>query len=503
VCPSRPRRQCETTASRVRTVVVGAGAAGLWAALHAADRGPVTIVAPDPSAGSSTALAQGGIAAAVAEGDRPESHAADTIAAGAGLCDPEVVRILTAEAPAAIAELRAFGMTFDAGGAPTLEGGHTARRVLHAGGDATGWYLLRTLLGAVRADDRIEWTPARVAALVSSGERATGIRTTGGEELEADRVILATGGATGIFGRRTGPDRATGQGMALAWDAGAALADLEFVQFHPTALDVPGHPARLLTEALRGEGAVLLDADGERFMPRVDPRAELAPRDVVARAIASVRDATGRPVLLDARAISDVRSRFPTVAASCREAGLDLARDLIPVAPAAHYFTGGVLTDAWARTTVPGLVACGEVACTGVHGANRLASNSLLEALVFGRRAALAEEGPGPAPTPLAPLDPLPEGSLPLEEIRTLTDHSLGVSRNGPELEAVCGKLGAASQPDGDRPALLVATLLARAALRREESRGGHYRTDFAETRPKWQVHQIVSPSGWASSPQA
>jgi L-aspartate oxidase len=301
----------------VKTIVVGAGAAGLWCALHAAERGSVALVAPDPAAGSATALAQGGIAAAVAEGDAPEAHAADTLTAGAGLSDPGAVRVLTREAPAAIAELRARGMTFDAGGAPTLEGGHSARRVLHAGGDATGWAILQTLLRAARADRRLEWVDARAARLLIDGGRAAGLRTVEGQDVEGDRVVVATGGACGIFGRRTGPDRAVGEGMALAWDAGAALADLEFVQFHPTALDVDGHPARLLTEALRGEGAVLVDADGNRFMSSFAERAELAPRDIVARAVATVRDHTGRPVYLDATGIERVRDRFPTAARSC------------------------------------------------------------------------------------------------------------------------------------------------------------------------------------------
>jgi L-aspartate oxidase len=484
----------------VRTIVVGAGAAGLWCALHAAERGPVTIVAPDPSKGSSTALAQGGIAAAVAEGDDPRAHAADTLAAGAGLCDPEAVRILTEEAPSAIANLRGRGMVFDAEGTPTLEGGHTARRVLHAGGDATGWALLQALLASARADRRIEWMDARAETFLVSGDRACGLRTDTAAELEADRVVLATGGATGIYGRRTGPDRATGQGMAMAWDAGAALADLEFVQFHPTALEVPGRPAYLLTEALRGEGAALIDAQGTRFMPEFDQRAELAPRDIVARAIFAIRQRTGSRVFLDATMIKGVDERFPTAAASCAEAGLDLAWNRIPVAPAAHYFTGGVFTDTWGRSTVPGLFACGEVACTGVHGANRLASNSLLEALVFGRRAALAEDSPGPAFARRGQPE-LSDGALPLDDVRMLADSYLGVVRYGAELAQVAMRLASATSRTGDRSASLIAWLLATAGLRREESRGGHYRTDWPQPDPAWRVRQVVDRQGWASVP--
>jgi L-aspartate oxidase len=486
----------------VRTLVVGAGAAGLWCALHAAERGPVVIVAPDPTGGSATALAQGGIAAAVAEGDAPAVHAADTVRAGAGLTDPASVEILTAEAPAAVAELRARGMVFDEGGAPTLEGGHSARRVLHAGGDATGWHILQALLAGTYEERRVTWHHARAAALLADRGSVRGVRTLDGEDLEADRVVLATGGATGIFGRRTGPDGSTGDGMALAWSAGAALADLEFVQFHPTALDVPGRPARLLTEALRGEGAVLRDAGGRRFMPEFDPRAELAPRDVVARAIAAVRERTGEPVVLDATSVREVRDRFPTAARSCDEAGLDIAKEPIPVAPAAHYFTGGVLTDAWGRSTVDGLLACGEVACTGVHGANRLASNSLLEALVFGRRAARAEPGAGPAVGAVEPLEAPPPGrGQPLADVRRIADRDLGVVRDGDGLARAARELGAGGNagPAEADPATLVAWGLARAALRREESRGGHFRRDFPDPRPAWRVRQVVGRDGWAT----
>jgi L-aspartate oxidase len=489
----------------VKTLVVGAGAAGLWGALHGAEaHDEVTLVAPDPTNGSATALAQGGIAVATLEEDDPERHAADTIAVGAGLNDAEAVRVLTEGARDAVdAGLVLRGMAFDPGG-PTLEGGHGAPRVWHAGGDATGWQLLQALLGWVRGNDRISWVHDRVSALLLDRGHVRGVAVEAGAEIEAERVVLATGGATGLFGRRTGPERAVGEGMALAWDAGAALADLEFVQFHPTALDVPGKPARLLTEALRGEGAVLRDANGERFMRRFDPRGELAPRDIVARAIFTVRVEMGGSVYLDARGISGVRSRFPTAARTGDQVGLDIASDPIPVAPAAHYFTGGVLTGTWGQTTIPGLFAAGECASTGVHGANRLGSNSLLEALVFGRRAAVAD-----ADTP--PLILLPEERLAgeppyvglrIEEVRSVADLHLGVVRSGVGLRTVIAGL-VAPPPAGrephhpDRAATLIAWLLASAALRREESRGGHFRTDFPEPRPEWRVRQAVTRQGW------
>jgi L-aspartate oxidase len=493
----------------VKTLVVGAGAAGLWGALHAAEaHHEVTLVAPDPTNGSATALAQGGIAVATIEGDDPDRHAADTVAVGAGLNDPEAVRVLTESAWDAVdAGLLVRGMAFDPGG-PTLEGGHSAPRVRHAGGDATGWQLLQALLDWVGGNERISWIHDRVSALLLDRGRVRGVSVETGVEIEAQRVVLATGGATGVFGRRTGPERAVGQGMALAWDAGAALADLEFVQFHPTALDVPGKPARLLTEALRGEGAVLRDAAGRRFMERFDPRGELAARDIVARGIFTVRVETGGSVYLDATGVSDVRSRFPTAARTGDEVGLDIASDPIPVAPAAHYFTGGVLTGTWGQTTVPGLFAAGECASTGVHGANRLASNSLLEALVFGRRAALADART--SPLVLLPEERLggepPFIGLPIEEVRSVADLHLGVVRNGVGLRTVTAGLVApppvGMKPDHpDRVATLIAWLLARAALRREESRGGHFRTDFPELRPEWRVRQSVSQQGWTRIP--
>jgi len=480
--------------------VLGRGAAGLFCALHAAERGPVTLVAPSAPLGSATAWAQGGIAAALGPDDSPELHALDTLDAGAGLCDERAVEVLVREAPQAVRELQAMGMAFDEGGTPSLEGGHRARRVMHAGGDASGRVLHRFLGRRVADDTRVQWIDQLARAIVLRDGRAAGVVLEADRRVESDRVVLATGGACGIFGRRTGPATSLGDGVVLAWDAGAALADLEFIQFHPTALDVPGHPARLLTEALRGEGALLVDAKGARFMPRFHELAELAPRDVVARAVVQVREQTGEPVYLDARAIADVTTRFPVAAESCLQAGLDISREPVPVAPAAHYFVGGVLTDTWGRTSIPGLLACGEVASTGVHGANRLASNSLAEALVFGRRAALAADEPwgvepigDPTPHELAP----PLRGLTLGEVRELCDRFLGVRRRGDELSDVTSTLSGSDRDGGNHIATLVAWIVALAALRRLESRGGHFREDFPQPDPNWRIRQVVDRGGW------
>ncbi|MEP6758208.1 MAG: FAD-binding protein [Actinomycetota bacterium] len=479
------------------TVVVGAGAAGLWCALHAVDRGVVTVVAPGAAELSATAWAQGGIAAVNGPDDSPARHAADTIAAGAGLCDPAAVDVLVREAPEAVAELVAMGMRFDEGDGSALEGGHSVRRVHHAGGDRSGRALHQFLEQVVEGHGGIVRVDARAVAVETRAGAASGVRVEGGAVIAADRVVLATGGACGIFGRRTGPDTSVGEGLALAWRAGAALADLEFVQFHPTALDVPGHPARLLTEALRGEGAVLRDGSGESFMERFHPLGDLAPRDIVARAVLQIREETGMPVFLDATAVTNVARRFPTADEQCREVGLDIATTPVPVAPAAHYCMGGVLTDLWARTSVAGLFAAGEVASTGVHGANRLASNSLAEALVFGRRAAVADDGTAHIEDPQDPLAPEPPGAMALSRIRARTDRFLGVRRDGPELRMSIDELANAADPGGARAATLVAWLMTGAAECRRESRGGHYRVDFPSRDPALQARQAVDRRGW------
>jgi L-aspartate oxidase len=433
----------------LRLVVVGSGIAGLYAALLASDaaasgQSEVVLLTKGDLEQSNTFYAQGGVSAVLppgeaAPGDSVAAHIADTLAAGAGLNDPEAVRILCTEAARDIAGLQRFGVHFDAGpgGGPALglEAAHSAARILHAGGDATGACIARALVAAVleRAVQgrlRVE-TGAFVTDLLA-GEadgRVTGVAyLTSGQprRLDADAVLLATGGAGRLFARTSNPSVATADGLALAWRAGAAVRDLEFFQFHPTTLaadEIPGGPpALLISEAVRGEGAVLLDAAGYRFMPDYHPQAELAPRDVVSRSIALHLAATGAPadspVYLDARGIETARGqgflarRFPTITAATRAAGHDWTTEPLPVSPAAHYWMGGVATDLWGRTSVPGLYAAGEVACTGVQGANRLASNSLLEGLVFGRRAVEAVLGAEPSHDRAAPRAPHDRPSL-------------------------------------------------------------------------------------------
>jgi len=499
--------------------VVGSGIAGLYAALLAAEHGTVVVLTKGDIDECNTRWAQGGIAAPIGPGDSPELHMQDTLRAGAGLADPEAARLLAQEAADRIADLVRLGVEFDTlEGEIALarEGAHSLPRVLHAGGDATGAHIETALARAVRAAGIPVWEHCLVTEIVTEDGRAVGLRALRwphGETLSlACRfLVLATGGAGRMYRYTTNPPVATGDGIALAYRAGAEVTDMEFVQFHPTALRLPGAPPFLITEAVRGEGAVLLNVRGERFMPRYHPQAELAPRDVVAAAIVREMEATGADhVLLDMRHLSPQRlaSRFPQVYSTCLRLGLDPAREPVPVAPAAHYTIGGVRTDLWGRTTLPGLYACGECACTGVHGANRLASNSLLETVVFAKRAVRCTvEGPH-GPAPVAPeARPLPERPAPgeapppgLEALQALMWEKVGIERDGPSLLEAVSLLAAweeALPPPADRPGhelanlLLCARLTAEAALLREESRGAHRRRDFPHPRREWERHIV------------
>ena len=494
-------------------LVIGSGIAGLRAAISLAESGRVVILTKADPRESNTGYAQGGIAAAFGPDDSPELHASDTMAAGDGLCVPEAVRVLTEEGPRYVRELIEWGAEFDrdASGQPALgrEAAHSVRRVLHAR-DATGREIGRVMWQKVAAHPHVTvYDDALVMSLVTTrtGEcvGATFVGRDGSlQRIDAPRTLIATGGAGQVFRETTNPAIATGDGIAMAFDAGARVADLEFVQFHPTALSAEGAPRFLLSEALRGEGARLINDAGEPFMTRYEAAGDLASRDLVARAIVKEVARTGAPVYLTMAHLDRdyVRQRFPTIARACREAGFDLAVDRVPVGPAAHYVMGGVETDLHGRTSVLGLFAAGEAACTGVHGANRLASNSLLEGLVFGARAAEAMQGAGSPPqrlvaTPAELTDDEPTSqSLPEPwAMRDLMWRQVGLVRTGDGLRQAVLQLAAwraaaaaqraAAPADRDcRRAASVATvgfLIARAALRREETRGGHYRADFPD----------------------
>jgi L-aspartate oxidase len=493
-------------------LIVGSGIAALRAAAELAGAGDVLILTKAEPREGNTGYAQGGIAAAVGPDDSPDLHAADTILAGDGLCDEAAVRALVEDGPRYVRELMDWGVRFDrdAAGEPALaiEGAHSARRVLHAR-DATGREIGNVLWTRVSALPGIRThAHARVVDLVVRDGRCVGARFLDGDgrvaTALAPAVLLATGGAGQVYSDTTNPPVATGDGVAMAWRAGAEVVDLEFVQFHPTALCVTGQPRFLLSEALRGEGARLLNAAGEPFMELYDVAGDLAPRDRVSRGIAREVLRTGQPVFLSLEHLDPdfVHGRFPLISDACRRVGLDLARDPVPIGPAAHYIMGGVATDLDGQTSVPGLFAAGEAACTGVHGANRLASNSLLEGLVFGARAGRAmvaapvesafrrTVGSGATPTEPAPLD------IQAEEIQRLMWRDVGLFRDRDglaraveTLDAACARVDAHRREERTFDAggwravniLTVGRLIARAALRREESRGGHYRTDFPE----------------------
>ena len=481
-------------------VVVGAGLAGLMTALHLAPC-PVTVLSPAPlGQEAASAWAQGGVAASVGSDDAAALHVADTLSAGDGLCDAAAAGRILGEASNTIAHLVAMGARFDRDHAGALklglEAAHNRRRIVHAEGDATGREIMRAVIAAVRACPSItvlDGVDAR--RLIVDDGHVTGVRAgRGGEtlDLRTDRVVIATGGIGGLFAQSTNPAGCFGSGLALAARAGAVLSDLEFVQFHPTALDAPGTPVALISEAVRGEGALLVDETGRRFMLDV-PGRELAPRDVVARAIWAEHLA-GHQVYLDTRGLvpGGFASRFPTITAACHAHGIDPDREPIPVRTVEHYHMGGIAVDAEGRSSVPGLWACGEAARTGLHGANRLASNSLLEAMVCARGVAASVAAASTAPPPSLPrtvarLPDLPSKPDPAP-LRSTVSEAVGVLRDRAGLLSGIETLlpivrGAGPQSD---PAL-VALMIAVAALDRRESRGGHYRTDWAESDP-WQA---------------
>ena len=506
-------------------VVLGSGIAGLRATIDLLPAGRVLLITKADSAESNTGYAQGGIAAAVGLDDSPDLHLTDTLEAGAGLCDRAAVDLLVREGPRYVRELLTWGVAFDRepDGRPALgrEGAHAVRRVLHAR-DTTGREIARLLWQRVAGHPSLTVLDHACATrLLVDGGRCAGVeyldRERHVQSVPAGAALLATGGAGQVFCETTNPAIATGDGLAMAWRAGARVSDLEFVQFHPTVLGVPGRPRFLVSEAVRGEGARLVNADGEAFMRRYDARGDLAPRDIVATAMVQEAERTGRPVALSLAHLDPefVRARFPVIADVCDQAGLDLARDRLPVSPAAHYLCGGVDTDLDGCTSIPGLYAAGEVACTRVHGANRLASNSLLEGLVFGARAAAAmSAGRGPANLPAA----VPAARFPAPGVATAADpvggdvpalmwRHAGLVRDADGLAALIhrltaisrgleGELGGQTDPAAWQRAnvTLVGWLIARAALRREESRGGHRRRDFpARDDLHWRIHVAES----------
>ncbi|MFA7263295.1 MAG: L-aspartate oxidase [Caulobacter sp.] len=475
-------------------LVVGAGLAGLTAAMAAAPR-KALVLSPTPlNTGCSSAWAQGGMAAALGEDDAPALHAADTLAAGAGLCDPAMVEILTREGPDAVRHLADLGAPFDrtpdGAFAQSLEAAHGRARVARVKGDQAGREIMRAMTVAAYVSPLIT-TRAGVRArrLLQDGEgRVRGVLAEQKGrliEITADAVILATGGIGGLYAVTTTPAELKGEGLGLAALAGAVIADPEFVQFHPTAIDIGRDPAPLATEALRGEGAKLLNARGEAFMAAYHEAAELAPRDVVARAIHAELEA-GRGAFLDARAAvgEHFPDEFPAVFAACMSAGIDPRYQVIPVAPACHYHMGGVVTNATGATSLTGLYAAGECAATGVHGANRLASNSLLEAAVFGARAgAAARELTAPASRVVAG-EALPDLPAPaLAELRRAMTRDAGVVRDAEGLNRLVETVEAMKARHGEGPILVTAGLVAAAALARRESRGAHYRADFPQAK--------------------
>ena len=501
-------------------VVIGSGIAGLRASIALAESGArVTVLTKDKTSESNTEYAQGGVAVVLSDDDNAELHEEDTLIAGAGLCDAESVEILVTEGTKYIQELIDWGTEFDREGERlvfTQEAAHSRRRILHAHGDSTGKEIVRALIARARQEKSIVLMPfANTESLIIQDERCVGVRfldpiLKAPREIFARGVILCTGGAGQLFLHTTNPSVATGDGMAMAYFAGAEMADMEFIQFHPTALSLENAPRFLLSEAMRGEGGILRNAQGERFMPRYDERLELAPRDIVSRSIVAEMRRTGtRNVFLDMTAMKEdfLKQRFPKIYETCKFYKLNMAEDMLPVSPASHYYMGGIRTDLSGRTTVAGLYAAGEVACTGVHGANRLASNSLLEGLVFGARAgkAMIQDGSKfkvqsskfEGENPKSKIEnPKSEGisTAVRKRVKRVMWERVGILRDKEALRRAIREFEQISEANlgtSSRNFVSVAILVAKAALWREESRGGHFRTDFPERDESWRIHSI------------
>ncbi len=502
-------------------IIVGSGIAGLYSALLAIESGSVLIVTKGGIEDCNTRYAQGGIAAAIGLNDSAELHFEDTIAAGDGLCDEEAVRILANEAPDRIADLIGFGVPFDTlegEVALTREAAHSVSRILHAGGDATGEYIEVTLSQQVRMSPIKVLEYCLATEILMSNGRVCGIKAVDFrsgiiEEYSCKFVILATGGAGRLFKFTTNGDTATGDGIALAYNSGAEIADMEFFQFHPTALRLPGVSPFLISEAVRGEGGVLRNGEGHAFMTDYSPKGDLAPRDVVARGILFEMRKTGSDrVLLDVTHLpaTKVATRFPRIYRFCLDHGLDITRTPIPVAPAAHYLMGGVRVNTWGETNIPGLFAAGETACTGVHGANRLASNSLLEVLIFSKRiierSELEEPAAGEKTWPiqsyqLPSREPFMDApALTLTNLQNMLWDRVGIVRDFNGLYQAAITLSAWERilpVPTDRLSYELNTmvtnarLMTEAALLREESRGAHYRSDFPSPSEKWKKHIV------------
>ncbi len=498
-------------------IVIGSGVAGLRAAIELASNGArVTVLTKDKASESNTEYAQGGVAVVLSEDDTADLHEGDTLVAGAGLCDEQAVETLVTEGTKYIRQLIDWGTEFDREGGELMmgqEAAHSRRRILHAHGDSTGAEFVRSLIARARIEKTINLTPfANTESLIVRNGRCVGVRfldpvLRAPREIFAKAVVMCTGGAGQLYLHTTNPAVATGDGMAMAYFAGAEMADMEFVQFHPTALNIENAPRFLLTEAMRGEGGQLKNKYGERFMGRYDERLELAPRDIVSRSIVAEMRRTGtRSVYLDMTAHDEefLKHRFPKIYEVCNSYDLNIAKDLLPVSPASHYCMGGIRTDLYGRSTLPGLYAAGEVTCTGVHGANRLASNSLLEGLVFGARAGAAaaydsgqwsvvsgqsEHRESAIRNPQSALSTAVK-----KRVKRVMWERVGILRDKDRLvraikefdQIVSGNLSTSS-----RNFVTLAKLVAAGALWREESRGGHYRTDFTETEDAYKVHSI------------